>query len=240
MIHECAHNLIFKNRASNIIAGIVADIPNVIPASVSFRSYHLKHHAFQGVYGLDADIPNHWEAKWIGNGPLGKAVWLLCFPLFQVTRPGRLKEISFMSGWVLLSWAVVLGSDGLIFAYCGPKALLYLVGSFFFSIGLHPLGARWIQEHYIVEHPQETYSYYGPLNVPAFNVGFHNEHHDFSSIPWNRLPELKRMAPEYYDRLRQHHSWGKLLLQFIFDPNLSLHSRVIRSERGGVPLDAQR
>jgi len=37
----------------------------------------------------------------------------------------------------------------------GPKALLYLLISFFFSVGLHPLGARWIQEHYLV-HPTPT------------------------------------------------------------------------------------
>ena len=55
-------------------------------------------------------------------------------------------------------------------------------------MGLHPLGARWIQEHYLVHGEQETTSYYGILNVPALNVGYHNEHHDFPSVPWNRLP----------------------------------------------------
>ena len=59
--------------------------------------------------------------------------------------------------------------------------------SFVFSIGLHPVGARWIQEHYLIAPPQETYSYYGPLNKVAFNVGYHNEHHDFSFVPWNNL-----------------------------------------------------
>ena len=48
------------------------------------------------------------------------------------------------------------------------------------------MGARWIQEHYLTHGEQETYSYYGPLNTVAFNVGFHNEHHDFPSVPWNR------------------------------------------------------
>lgn len=239
MIHEAAHNLIFKKRALNYFAGIVADIPNVVPAAISFRSYHLKHHAFQGVPELDADIPNRWEAKLIGNSALGKALWLLFFPLFQMTRPARLSEVKFMSGWVLCNWLVVFSSDAAIVYFWGWQALAYLVASFFFSIGLHPLGARWIQEHYLTAAPQETYSYYGPLNVPAFNVGYHNEHHDFASVPWNKLPKLKALAPEYYHSLKSHSSWTLLLLRWIFDRELSLFSRVIRKERGDLAVEAQ-
>ncbi|GIV46296.1 MAG: hypothetical protein KatS3mg036_1114 [Ignavibacterium sp.] len=51
----------------NHIAGILADIPNVVPSAISFRSYHLKHHSYQGDYYLDADLASKWEAKLIGN-----------------------------------------------------------------------------------------------------------------------------------------------------------------------------
>ncbi len=55
-----------------------------------------------------------------------------------------------------------------------------MVISFFFSVGLHPLVAGWIQEHYLIlDKDQETYGYYGSLNKLAFNVCVHNEHHDF-------------------------------------------------------------
>ena len=114
--------------------------------------------------------------------------------------------------------------------YWGPNAVFYLVLSFFFGLGLHPVGARWIQEHYTTDGGQETHSYYGPLNKVALNMGYHNEHHDFPSIPWNRLPALKKMAPEYYDTLESHASWSKLVFQFIFNPEYSLYSRVRRAE----------
>lgn len=227
MIHEAAHNLIFENKALNRIVAILADVPNVVPAAVSFARYHLKHHAHMGIYDLDADLPSRWEARLIGRGPIGKAVWLLLFPVVQITRPPRLR-IEFLSGWGWANWAVVFASDLCIIALLGPKAFAYLACSLFFSIGLHPLGARWIQEHYVLDHPQETYSYYGMLNRLAFNVGYHNEHHDFPSVPWNRLPQVHRLAADYYNRLTFHTSWAKLLGQFLFDRKLSLYSRIVR------------
>lgn len=237
MIHECSHHLLFKNRAGNFIAGIVANLPHVFPAAISFFRYHIKHHSFQGVHELDADLPDFWEARLINNTALGKAFWLLLFPVFQVIRTFRLKEIKPVDGWIVTNWVVQIAFNVAIWAFFGPKALSFMLISFFFSVGLHPLGARWIQEHYLtLDENQETYSYYGPLNALAFNVGFHNEHHDFPSIPWNKLPRLKKEAANYYDSLQSHQSWTKLFFRFLFDKNISLYSRITRNERGKVAL----
>jgi sphingolipid delta-4 desaturase len=84
---------------------------------------------------------------------------------------------------------------------------------------------------------QETFSYYGPLNRLSLNVGYHNEHHDFPSVPWNNLPKLRQTAPEAYDSLDYHSSWTRLLFRFLFDPSISLYSRMVRDERGGVGLN---
>ncbi len=138
--------------------------------------------------------------------------------------------------WLLLNLALVVAFDGLVYWCWGPKALAYLFASFVFSVGLHPLGARWIQEHYLVHSPQETYSYYGRLNTLAFNVGYHNEHHDFPSVPWHRLPRLRRMASGWYDSLVSHSSWTALLVRFLFDRRLLLFSRMTRTQRGNVPM----
>jgi sphingolipid 4-desaturase/C4-monooxygenase len=237
MIHECAHHLLFKSRAANRWAGILANLPQLFPSSISFERYHIKHHSFQGVYELDADLPNHWEARLIKNHFVGKALWLLFYPFFQLFRISRLREIKPFDKWVFFNVACQAIFIAGILLVLGPKALVYLLLSFFFSVGLHPLGARWIQEHYLTNgEEQETYSYYGPLNVVAFNVGYHNEHHDFPSVPWNKLPAIREKAPDYYNTLSFHKSWTRLFLRFLFDPKISLFSRIIRKERGRVPL----
>lgn len=236
-IHECAHRLVFRRRLPNILTGLMANLPLFTPGSVSFQKYHLKHHAFQGVYELDADVPSRWEARLIGRTPLGKALWLLLYPVFQLVRSFRVKEVPVFDRWTLTNLAIQVAVNIAVYLAWGPKALVYLVLSLFFSIGLHPLGARWIQRHYLVdEGDQETFSYYGRLNAVTFNVGYHNEHHDFPSVAWNRLPQVRAAAPEVYEDLSAHTSWTSLLGRFLFDRNISLFSRVIREDRAGVPL----
>ena len=228
LIHDACHKLILKGLNLNRMAAILADVANVLPTAVSFQVFHLKHHAFQGDYYQDADLPTRFEAKLIGNTPWGKTIWMFFHPLFYASRPLRLRAIKFFTPWTVVNVVVILAIDVAIFYFWGWQALVYLFGSTFFALGLHPLGARWIQEHFVFKDNQETYSYYGPLNIPALNVGYHNEHHDFPSIPWNRLPKLRAMAPEWYDTLYYHMSWPKLMLKFLSDPKIDLFSRVER------------
>jgi sphingolipid delta-4 desaturase len=237
MIHETTHHLIFKNKSLNLLAGIFANLPHIFPAAVSFSRYHLKHHSFQGIHELDADLPDFWEAKLINNSTLGKAFWLFMFPFFQFKRTFRLKEIKPIDGWVILNWTAQVAFNAALWIFFGPKAFWFMLISFFFSVGLHPLGARWIQEHYLtLSDEQETYSYYGGWNTISFNVGYHNEHHDFPSIPWNKLPQLKQTASTYYDSLYSHKSWTRLFFRFLFDKNISLYSRILRQDRGKITL----
>ncbi|MDR0793148.1 MAG: fatty acid desaturase [Chitinophagaceae bacterium] len=233
-IHECSHNLLFKNRGYNMWSGMLANLPLVFGSSVSFQKYHLKHHAFQGIEELDADMPSYWEAKMVNNFTPLKMLWLLFYPLVQVLRLNRMsKEIKLFDKWVAVNWIIQILFMTSIIYFWGWKACVYLVVSFFFSVGLHPLGARWIQEHYLTHgDKQETKSYYGVLNTVNLNVGYHNEHHDFPSIPWNNLPKIKQIAQVHYNTLGYHKSYTLLLLRFLFDRNLSVYSRVARNNRG--------
>lgn len=231
IIHDATHNLIFRNKSWNKMVAILADLPNLTAGAMGFRVYHLKHHSHQGDFEWDADLANHWEARLVGNKWYRKAIWLMFFPFFQLTRPPRIKAITMCDRWFLINLACAAAYDVAVVYFCGWAGLFYLVLSFFFSIGLHPVGARWIQEHYTNDPEQETYSYYGPINLLCLNMGYHNEHHDLPSIPWNNLPKVRSLAPEFYDTLKSHSSWSRLLFQFIFDKRYSLYSRIERMKQ---------
>jgi sphingolipid 4-desaturase/C4-monooxygenase len=237
-IHEATHNLLFKKRSLNLLAGMVANIPSLLPTSVSFARYHVKHHAFQGTPEFDADLPSEWEARLVQNTTLGKALWLLFFPFFQVFRTARIKEVTVWDRWLVLNGVIQICATTVIYLLLGPKAIVYLILSFFFSIGLHPLGARWVQEHFLTtDTNQETFSYYGIMNIPNLFVGYHNEHHDFPAVPWNNLPKLKSTADEYYRDLAYHTSYTRLFIRFLFDKNISLFSRMIRPAKGKAAVN---
>lgn len=228
-IHEAGHNLIFRTTNANLAAGLVANLPTIFPTALAFRLYHSKHHSFLSVEEHDADIPSKWEAKLIGGYSLGKLFWLCFFPIFQILRTPRIKDQRSFDRRIKINWAVQLAFTALIYSLMGPKALVYLMLSFWFSVGPHPLGARWVQEHWLVlDNHQETYSYYGPMNIVNLNIGYHNEHHDFPSVPWNLLPEVKRLAPEFYDNLHSHGSLTALFFRFVFDQEISMYSRIVR------------
>mmetsp|Transcript_15289 Transcript_15289/g.34247 ORF Transcript_15289/g.34247 Transcript_15289/m.34247 type:complete len:168 (-) Transcript_15289:172-675(-) len=112
--------------------------------------------------------------------------------------------------------------------FLGWSAMLYFLLGSLLGAGLHPMAGHFIAEHYVFVEGFETYSYYGILNIFAFNVGYHNEHHDFPFIPGSRLPMVRKIAPEFYDHLPQTDSWVKVIYRYITDPSISAFSRVKR------------
>jgi sphingolipid delta-4 desaturase len=228
-MHEASHNLIFKSSVSNRLAGIFCDTALVVPGAMAFRKYHLLHHAKQGQFDYDADLCSEAEANLIGNAWYKKLVWVAFMGISQALRPMRLKNIQLWDRWVVTNLVIQIAVVITAYTLIGWTGLSYLLASTLFGLGIHPLGGRWIAEHYVVHEHQETYSYYGPLNKVAFNIGYHNEHHDIMTIPWAKLPQLKALDAEYYQTLHSHASYPGLLVNFIFNPQLSLKSRVIRN-----------
>ena len=148
-------------------------------------------------------------------------------------RPGELAlsilaDVHLVSGyhkyrmpfWAVAYALLALALPAALWAAFGWKAVVYLLLSQTFATGfLHPLtfGMVLSNSHFHgADRYQPTSSYYGWLNWITFNFGYHTEHHDISSIPWSRLPELRRLASEFYDDLHQTRSYAGLALQFVF------------------------
>ncbi|CAF0940321.1 unnamed protein product [Adineta ricciae] len=229
--HEIGHNLAFGNHKplANRILGFVANLPLCIPSSVTFKKYHIDHHKFQGDDMLDPDLPTYFEA-WLFQSRVGKFFYILAQPLLYAIRP-LLRVPKPVTLLEVVNLLIELIFDAIIFYFLGLKSFVYLLFGTLLGLGLHPISGHFISEHYIFVEGYETYSYYGPLNYLTFNVGYHNEHHDFPNIPGYALPQLKKIAPDYYDNLPCHYSWTKVLYDFIRNPALGPQSRIRRTIR---------
>ncbi len=164
---------------------------------------------------------------------IGLLVYLVCLPFRRKLEPSNtavaiLADQHLVSGYEkygIKFWAVAypllsLGLAVMLFVLGGWKAVLYLFLSQVFMTGfLHPLmfGMILSNSHF---HGHKRYqpsaSYYGWLNWITFNYGLHTEHHDIAGIPWSRLPQLRKIAPEFYDDLVKTRSYSALGLQFAF------------------------
>ena len=152
--------------------------------------------------------------------------------------------------WVhALNVAVQVAFDVALVTLASPNSLYYLILSSFLAGSLHPVAGHFIAEHYIYSKAPEgsrdgtrakpagvpvpeTASYYGPLNLFTYNVGLHNEHHDFPAVPWTRLWKVNDVAKEFYDPLPTHTSWTYAIWRFIFDQEVGMHCRVKRAQGG--------
>ncbi|KAL1977950.1 hypothetical protein VTN31DRAFT_809 [Thermomyces dupontii] len=257
-IHEISHNLAFKSALANRLLAIFANLPIGLPYSAAFRPYHLTHHKSLGVDGLDTDLPTAFEAILL-DSLLGKAFFCTFQVFFYALRPMFIYRPPFTSIHAL-NLVTEFAFDYALVRFCGStNSLLYLLVSSFLAGSLHPCAGHFIAEHYFFSRvksslteplagsstkestgtgplenipPPETYSYYGILNLLTYNVGYHNEHHDFPAVPWTRLPELHRIAKEFYEPLPCHRSWVRVIWTFILDKDVGMWCRVKRA-RGG-------
>ncbi len=223
LIHEASHTLIFKRKAANRIAALLANLPLVNWSAMPFFRYHIAHHAAFGDYARDVGVPTHAEIEWVGNSAWRKALRLAAFPLFQALRVAKFPpQKRYWDAWMIANATLQITALVLVLHFFGWRSLLYLALCISFALGLHPLGTRVVQEHFVLAEGQETNDFTGWANCLECNFGYHQEHHDFMHVPWNRLPALRRIAREHYEDLPAFRSRLRLMIEFIFNPNWSL------------------
>lgn len=227
-VHEISHFLAFKTFWHNKALNLLTNIPLVFPVVAAFKSYHMDHHRYLGVDGMDVDLPTIAEGR-IFRGVIGKIIFLSLQSFFYAVRP-MLIRAQVISTYHIINWVVQLSFDALVIYYVHWGVIAYLVSCTFVAMSLHPCAAHFIAEHYVYANGVETYSYYGILNYVSFNSGYHNEHHDFPNIPWTNLPKLRAMCPDFYETVPQHTSWCWVIWKFITDPEMGVHNRIKRPD----------
>ena len=241
-IHEMSHHNFFKTIQYNVWYSYFANFPLVIPYSASFKKYHLDHHRYQGVDGIDTDIPTAFEGRFF-TSPVRKFLWVLFQPFFYAVRPLIVcpKPMDMKDFYNVLTQGAFLYTLNKV---AGPSAILYCLVATFFGLGLHPCAGHFIAEHYtnlssgkdhktamtpIKEggekrgetlYPDETFTYRGPLNLVSYYVGIHVAHHDFPNVPGFNLAKLEAMAPEYYRHLPETKSWPGTIYDYITGPGV--------------------
>lgn len=225
--HELSHNLCFFTPFYNEVLGIISNFGQGIPSAITFKRYHLEHHYYQGVEGIDVDVPTEWEGQFFDT-TAKKILWTLLQPFFYAFRPLVVKPKEPIVMEMLNTTIVVVFDLFMVYTF-GLWSAGYLLLSTALGMGIHPVAGHFIAEHYQFYKEQETYSYYGPLNLLCFNVGYHNEHHDFPKIAGINLPKVRAMAPEFYEEMKQHESWVQVIYDYISMEHIGPFSRVKRN-----------
>lgn len=225
LYHDITHFNCFKSVKVNQIFAIIANLPQIIPSAIGFGRYHRDHHTSLGDVLNDPDIPTVWEIHFFKKWYLRLGYFIL-MPLFYGLRPYfKAPKPPILMEYINLIACFTYAY--LIYFFFSGKALAYLFLSTWVGFSIHPVTAHVIAEHYEFIKGQDTYSYYGWINLINFNMGYHIEHHDFPNISWHRLPEVRKIAPEFYDNLPKINSYLTVFYKYIFDGSIGPWSRII-------------
>jgi len=245
--HEGTHRLVFKNGSLNRLVAIFSFLPLFWgPFGTLWMYEHMWHHnvvvdkSFR--YGKQSNgpikkalftclfivlvniffaisatrlgikillnLPNKFSGKtdsWVPND-------------FKVPPYGRFPQA--VNGWTAFNILCCFIYNTILLTCFGWYPFLYQFIASMSMNGLHPLGMRQVQEHYFLVKGQPTNSVYTSWHTIFLNIGHHNEHHDFANIPWNRLPKLTAIAPEYYMNLKYYTSYIQVLVEFFTNPGI--------------------
>ena len=227
LIHDGAHRCFHPNsRVNDFLTDFLCAFP-LLTFTQSYRAFHLCHHRFEGDKEKDPEIAvyNHqgrgvrdfqFFLSFILKGLTGYSSVLFIRDFLRFIQrpeilaifpmPSARRNILFLcyhfgliavcygltgSVWILLFWY-----------YC------YISFAMMF-LKLHGLGEHQISAYEKHDVPYTTYTRRcSPLLwffVYPLNSGLHLEHHSFSSVPWYKLPEVRKKmegSAKYRDEIQ--------------------------------------
>jgi len=248
--HEATHRLISKNSTVNKFCALLSFLPVFTgPFGTLWMYEHMWHHNVVVDKALRYGLQSNPLVKkalmtlvFIGiinifltvSATALAAAMLVTIPMgiiglraskypekFPIPPYNRFPQA--LNGWTATNIVACIVFNATLIYFTGIKGFSYIYLGSLFMNGLHPLGMRQVQEHYFVKRGQPTYSVYPILNFLTFNIGHHVEHHDFPAIPWNRLPQLTKLAPEYYTKdLYAYSGYTSVMIEFLFNKGIPL------------------
>uniref|UniRef100_A0A915KTR5 Sphingolipid delta4-desaturase N-terminal domain-containing protein n=1 Tax=Romanomermis culicivorax TaxID=13658 RepID=A0A915KTR5_ROMCU len=235
-VHEAAHGLIFgpNHVWKNRIYGLVINLSLGLPFYSFFKKHHKSHHKSMGDEFLDCEYPSDLEVALFSDTSLGKYLWILANPVIYTIRTPVLMVQRFKWGWDVeefINIFTIIAFNGLLFYLDCCQMVNYLFCCSMIASQSNMFGFWGLMSHTEFIKYRETYSYYGILNKIYINFGYHVEHHDFPGIPSKYLPEIHRIAPEYYEENFVLNSFLVAVIKFIFDPKVGVQSRLKRPNK---------
>jgi fatty acid desaturase len=223
LVHDACHNNVSRNKARNDwISDIFFAAPTLI-TTMSYRRQHLPHHSYLGDWERDTDRRAWYNIR--GMRFVYRSLWALLgieavSTILAYSKVGALSSSPGEQRW--RRPILVLGTQGLIFAYCFwlgmPLGYFTLWILPLFTVMMYLLTLRVIAEHQTeayaladeqafrrtVDEPLIRTLQPGLLGrfwLGSMNFFYHHEHHLLPGVPYTCLPKLHRALRErgYYN-----------------------------------------
>ena len=232
--HECS-TIFCSKRKAGIIFFHHCNLPHGLPSSL-ISCYHLPIPQLSGMAIMWLGCKITWisGAKFSGNNFSARHSGFL-FPILSIDPYSGWKQSNL---WQLVSdqlvgaiyiWCSYLDPVGTAgFLFCLPRVFSFLSG----CIHWVPDGSGNIIWHWMKSRNIQLL--WAHWIIFAFNICFHNEPPWFPSVPWNKLPEIKRENAWVLWTTKAHRSGHHYSFSLI--KNSTLHSRMLRKEKVRIPV----
>lgn len=226
VLHECAHQTVFRSRPLNLIAGHLAAWLLVLPYHY-YRAFHWDHHRYTQDPKRDPELagglPTTRRALFMMWS--GISVWRLRWQV--LLRHAVLAQVP--EPWVSVEQKplIIRESRYYLLGYVAALAASLQFGSLLLIwIWVLPVvaGQWFIRPYLLVEHTgcpntsdmlANTRTTYTNAFVRffAWNMPYHAEHHAYPAVPFHALPALnEKMAPQLTQTGQGYlHAWRGVL-----------------------------